>query len=156
MPQLLKAVEMPDKSVSLLISLPRSYRAALSNLAHTAKRSVSDLLQSFIEWGWEGFARGHLVEAMSLFRHYSCFWNLSGLPGEDVPGWLRSLIEAGEQRVVFIPHVRLRHWSLLAPALHRLEGEFYDASLSDAMTLFFAWGWARFDRWLDREGCCDE
>jgi hypothetical protein len=116
---------------------------------------VSDVLQSFLDWGWEEFARDHLIAAMATYRYYRDFFSSWGaVPGSDVPGWLRDLLvrrRQGEQGVVFVPYVALRHWAMIAPALERLEAEFYDASLSDAMTLFFACSWADFERSISEE-----
>lgn len=152
MPKLLRAVELPNRRVSLLLSLPQGYRADLQAVAHRTKTPVSELLQSFIDWGWEDFAE-ELLGAMAAYRYYLEPWRWGEQPAAEVPGWLRDLLarrRQGEQGVVFLPHVTLRHWAMIAPALERLEAEFYDASLSDAMTLFFAARWGNFADRLKR------
>jgi hypothetical protein len=149
LPKLLRAVELPNRKVSLLLSLPQGYRADLQAAAHRTKTPVSELLQSFIEWGWEDFAREKLLGAMAAYRYFAQPWHFGQQPGGEVPDWLRDLLarrRQGEQGVVLIPHVTLRHWVMIAPALERLEAEFYDASLSDAITVFFACCWRDFER----------
>jgi hypothetical protein len=154
LPKLLRAVELPNRKISLLLSLPRGLRADLQAAAHRTKTPVSDLLQSFLDWGWEHFAREELLGAMAVYRYFVQPWHLGQQPNGEVPDWLRALLarrREGEQGVVFIPHVTLRHWAMIAPALERLEAEFYDASLSDAMTLFFACSWTEFERSIEKE-----
>lgn len=146
MARLMPPVLIGNREVAVHFSLPESLLARLSQTAHRLQIPRSNLFQRFLSERWSEFTSGHLMEAMALYKQCGG-WFRQPAP-EDAPAWLGGLVsrqQSGERQVVAVLTVGADWWRTQAEALRRVELEVYTCSLSDVMTLFFAWGWDRFE-----------